>query len=359
MKKNVFPVIASALLIVAIVSCNKKTDYYSASDFSKVAKTDVHFHYNTPDTRYLQFADSLNMKIVTPNVDASEPIDKQFLIAESLKKQFPEQIAFLGTFSVDSFNHPGFAEKTIEQIDRCMNAGASGIKIWKNIGMVLKDTAENFVFSNDLRFSPIFEHMAKNGITVMAHLGEPRNCWLPENEMTLDNDRRYYKNHSEYHMYLHPEYPSYEDQLIARDSLLTMYPNLYLVGAHLGSMEWNIDEIAKRLDLYPNFDVDMSARIGHLQLQAAANYEKVRNFMIRYQDRIMYGTDITLRESGNNYRSVCKGLENRWYEHWLFLATDSLLSLKDPDGLKVKGLHLPSEVIDKIYSQNAQVFFKK
>ena len=123
----------SCLFVVS--SCENKPAYYTVADFEKVSKTDSHFHYNTRDVRYLKFADSLNFRLVSPNVDTEMPIDSQLQIASWIKRQFPDKFAFFGTFSVDSFGKVGFAEKTIARIDRCMKAGACGIKIWKNIGM--------------------------------------------------------------------------------------------------------------------------------------------------------------------------------------------------------------------------------
>lgn len=340
-----------------IVSCNQTPGYYMASNFSQVKKTDAHFHYDTPDECYLKFADSLNFRILSPNVDTGEPLEEQLEITSALKKRHSGKLAFFGTFPVDHFGRPGFAEQTIAQIKRCMKAGASGIKIWKNIGMELKDSSGRYVMANDPAFDPVFRYMEINHIPVMAHLGEPKNCWLPMEEMTLENDRRYYKNHPEYHLFLHPEAPSYEDQLAARDHLLKKYPALKMIGAHLGSMEWSVDELAARLDRFPNFDVDMSARIGHLQYQSIANYGKVRNFMIKYQNRILYGTDGSVHGKGANFGIVSKGLHNRWYEQWLFLATDSVTPVNDLGRQKVKGLRLPKEVIDKLYYKNAKKYF--
>lgn len=356
---NFLHVLETSVLTILMFGCiTKKADYYMAADFEKVPKIDTHFHYDTENARYLQFADSLNFRIVSPNVDTEIPIDKQLEISASIKQQYPEKFTFLGTFSVDSFNHAGFAEKTIARIDECMKLGASGIKIWKNIGMVLKDSTGRFVMVDDPAFDPIFNYLEENQIPVLAHLGEPKDCWLPENEMTMDNNRRYYINHPQYHMFLHPESPSYEDQINARDNLLRKHPRLIFSGAHLGSMEWSVDEIAKRMDQFPNFNVDISARIGHLQYQALTDWEKVRNFMIKYQDRIMYGTDGAVHENNTDYIAVTNGLHDRWFEQWLFLATDSLMAVKNIGGKSVKSLQLPCEVIDKIYCKNAEVFFK-
>jgi predicted TIM-barrel fold metal-dependent hydrolase len=87
------------------------------------------------------------------------------------------------------------------------------------------------------------------------------------------------------------------------------------------------------------------------------DHAKVRDFMIRYQDRIMYGSDVGVSERNPNFESVSKGLQAMWLEHWLFLATDQMIAVKDLGGREVKGLQLPAEVVDKIFSKNAVKFF--
>ena len=55
-----------------------------------------------------------------------------------------------------------------------------------------------------------------------------------------------------------------------------------------------MDRIAAFLDRFPNANVDMAARMSQVQYQSVRDYEKVRNFFIKYQDRLLYGTDLTL-----------------------------------------------------------------
>lgn len=340
-----------------MISCQKKTTYYTVADFEKAPKTDVHFHYNTLDVRYLKYAGSLNFRLISPNVDTEMPIDEQLKITTTIRHQYPEKFAFFGTFSVDSFGKTGFAESTIARIDECMKAGACGIKIWKNIGMVLKDPSGHNVMVDDPGFEPVFAYLETKNIPLLAHLGEPKNCWLPEKEMTVDNDRRYYKNHPQYHMYLHPEEPSYDDQINARDHLLKNHPKLNFTGAHLASLEWNVEELARRFDQFPNMKADLAARMGHLQYQSLIDRERVRNFLIKYQDRILYGSDMTISERDTSYVKISAGLRTRWLEHWAYLATDSVFIVKDLGNQKVKGLQLPREVVDKIFCKNAERFF--
>jgi len=332
-------------------SCIREEMFYEAEDFETVEKIDVHFHYLTLDDRYMQFAVSQNFKILTPNWDGEYSIDEQMHIAHKIWSDYPDQFAFFGTFSVNEFGDPEFVAKTISRIDSCLKAGAKGIKVWKNIGMVLQDSSGRFVMVDDPAFEPVFHYLESNQIPVMAHLGEPKDCWLPEEEMTNPANAYYYRNHPQYHMYLHPGVPSYEEQIKARDHLLEKHPDLDFIGAHLGSLEWSTDELAKRFEKYPNLKVDLSARMYHLKYQSEIDREKVRNFMIKYQDRILYGTDNEVHDvPESDLPEKLEQMRKAWFSHWLYLCTDS--------SLNVKGLQLPREVIDKIYFENAKKYFE-
>jgi predicted TIM-barrel fold metal-dependent hydrolase len=336
---------------------NDPSKYYTIADFEKVTKIDAHFHYNTTDTRYLDYAESINLWFVSPNVDAGRSLDEQFDIARAVKEKYGDNFIFLGTFPVDNFGDPDFSDLIIQRIRESMDSGASGIKIWKNIGMVLKDSGGNFVMIDDPAFEPVFDYLQENSIPLIGHLGEPLNCWLPVEEMTLGNDRRYFSNNPQYHMYLHPDAPSYEDQINARDRVLERYPRLIFCGAHLASLEWSVAELASRFETFPNLSVDISARIGHLQHQSMTDHNKVRDFLIKYQDRIMYGSDASVSERNTDYTSTTENLRQMWLDHWIYLATDSTITVSDLDNNEVKGLQLPSGVIDKIFYKNAVEFF--
>ena len=75
--------------------------------------------------------------------------------------------------------------------------------------------------------------------------------------------------------------------------------------------------------------------------------------MVKYQDRLLYGTDGSLNDNISNVKAKKNSLHNGWSEQFIYLATDQFVIVKDLGGLKVQGLHLPREVVDKIYSKNA------
>jgi predicted TIM-barrel fold metal-dependent hydrolase len=337
--------------LAIVISCSSPVKYYSVSDFENVPKIDAHFHYLTMDGRYMEFASSQNFRLLSINWDGEYSIDEQMKITSSILSTNQGKFAFFGTFSVESFGEADFVEKTIARINECMKAGAAGIKIWKNIGMVLKDQNGQYVMIDDPVFESIFTYLEQKKIPVMGHLGEPKDCWLPENEMIDPGALSYFKENPEYYMYLHPEAPSYDDQINSRDSILKKYPKLDFIGAHLASLEGSVDELAKRLNSYPNLKVDMAARMYPIQYQSNIDREKVRNFMIRYQDRILYGTDFEVHDApGLICDTVMVNLYKGWLNQWIYMATDSVV--------EVKGLKLPKEVIDKIYFKNAEQFFQ-
>jgi predicted TIM-barrel fold metal-dependent hydrolase len=138
--------------------------------------------------------------------------------------------------------------------------------------------------------------------------------------------------------------------------MLAKHPDLKFIGCHLGSLEWNVDSLAKRLDLFPNMVVDMSARICHLQFQSARNRDRVRDFCIKYQDRLLYGTDSGYSGSNNPDRFK-NGMHETWINDWKYFVTDDEMTSDTFRGTFI-GLRLPKEVVDKIYNENAIKWYK-
>jgi predicted TIM-barrel fold metal-dependent hydrolase len=274
---------------------------------------------------------------------------------KNLKQYHPDQLEFTATFCLDGWDDPGWTENTIAWIDQCISDGAVAVKVWKNIGMEFRDKDSLLIMIDDPQFDLVFRHLAEKGIPLVGHLGEPKNCWLPLDEMTTKNDSGYFSRNPQYHMYKHPEFPSYEDQIAARDRMLEKNPRLKFIGCHLASLEWSVDELADFLDRFPNASVDMAARMGQLFYQTAENHEKVRDFFIRYQDHILYGTDITDR--GGEKDPLHNRMRETWLRDWEYMVTDHNLTSNLING-KFRGLKLPKTVIDKIYYKNAMEWYK-
>ena len=323
-------------------------NYYNLEDFKTVKKFDAHIHINTKETSFIQQTQKDNFQFLNIVVDRpfGLSMDEQQKLATLHFKKFPERMAVATTFSVEDWNRKDWVQTTIAKLDSAISNGASAVKIWKNIGMDLRDNKGDFVMVNHPRLDTILNYLTLKNIPVIGHNGEPKDCWLPLDKMTFSQG--YYGSHPEYHMFLHPEYPSYEDQINARDNMLEKHPRLEFVGAHLASLEWSLDELAKRLDKYPNMDVDLT-RMSNLQLHTLRNRQKTRDFFIKYQDRLIYGTDSAINAS-KNPAELKKRIHDRWVNDWKFYATDEKIILTGFGELQ--GLKLPRQVIDKIYLKN-------
>ena len=348
-KNLIFP-----LFIFFVISCS--SDYYSKDDFLKVGKTDAHYHIYSAENNSIEQAQKDNFKLLAINTfsdDCERVNDVQKQSAELLKK-YPADFAYIATFCLDGWDDSTWVENTISWLDSCISEGAIAVKVWKNIGMEFLDKDSVLIMIDDPKFDPIFKHLAEKRIPLTGHLGEPKNCWLPLEEMTTKNDSNYFANNPNYHMFLHPEFPSYEEQMAARDRMLDKNPKLIFIGCHLASLEWSVDELAAWLDKYPNSAVDMAARMGQLSYQTRGNREKVREFFIKYQDRILYGTDII--DSGQEKEQFQNRMHETWLKDWEYLVTDHKMTSNLIDG-EFSGLKLPKEVVDKIYKGNAEKWY--
>lgn len=341
---------------------NSEPEYYTLEDFRSVPKIDAHVHISTDiDTVFIKQAEEDNFRLLTLNVYTSSgmPIEEQQEFALKQIRAFPGRMAYATTFSLKNYNEDGWQEEAIEYLKQSFSKGAIAVKVWKNVGMELKDKNGQLVMIDNPRFDTILNYLAQNHIPLIGHLGEHRNSWLPLEKMTVKGNRDYARAHPQEHMYLHPERPSYEYYIQVRDHMLEKHPDLKFIGAHLGSLEWSVDELAKRLDKFPNMAVDMAERISHLQYQALTQWQKVHDFFIKYQDRLLYGTDMrsTAMDIVNNNITDPAGLRKHahdvWLRHWRFFTTDELMQVPKVDGT-FKGLKLPREVVDKIYRKNAE-----
>ena len=349
-----------ALLVpwsIAADAAEAVSEHYTRADFSRVEKIDAHVHLHGKAEAFMRQALLDRMRVLTINVDYPDfpPIADQQRDAVSLKARYPGSVEFAATFSLENFQSPAWSREALTQIDGALSQGAVGVKIWKNIGMSLQDPDGRYVMPDDRRFEPLFAKLESAHIVLLGHQAEPLNCWLPFERMTVRSDREYFRDHPQYYMNRHPEMPSHDTILTARDRLLRAHPALRFDAVHLASLEWDVDKIADFLDRFPNANVDLAARLVHLEYQAVQHHDRVRHFLMRYQDRILYGSDDAYGPSDSDAQALAD-VHQGWAADWRFLVTDDRLHSAEFAG-SFQGMHLPRSVIDRIYRHNAESMF--
>lgn len=287
-------------------------------------RIDAHVHAYQAAPTFLDLLKQLNVRLVSicavdKHIRGFEELAPQHEKAAAVLRASQGRVAWVSSFDPEHWESPDFADRVIALANQTFDQGAVGLKIHKDVGMELKLPNGRFLMPDNPVFESIFRAVESRNKTLYAHLAEPWACWRPLNPASPHYV--YYRAHPEWHVRLHPEFSSKESILAARDHILERHPKLRMVECHLGSMEDNADDIAQRLDRYPNLVVDTTARVPDLMLQPR---KKVREFIVKHQDRVLYGTDL-LMMPWEDAAEKAKEWEAEYARDWKFFATDEKL----------------------------------
>jgi len=254
-------------------------------------------------------------------------------------------------------NDPQFSKKAMADLEEAHRLGARGLKIFKALGLTYKDANGKLIRFDDPRFDPVWTKCGELGIPVWFHVGDPAAFFRPP---TPDNER-----YAE--LKVHPEWSFYGDQFPTREELLTQMVNVLLrhpettfVGVHFGNNPENYRYVAAVLDRCPNFNIDTAARVGEIGRHDPI---KLREFFIKYQDRILFGSDIVFRPDNIELGVPMPGKRTNedakaFYDtHWKFFET-AARNMDHPTPIqgdwKVNAINLPPQVLGKFYLDNAR-----
>jgi predicted TIM-barrel fold metal-dependent hydrolase len=314
-------------------------------------RIDAHVHYNGDHGDCLALLKRLDLKLLNVSV-AHGPDDPWRDRAEAfraLAQAYPDRYAWCTTFD-EPDGSGDYAERVIAGLEADLRDGAIACKVWKNIGMSARKSSGEFLMIDDPIFDPIYGYLARNGRTLLMHIGEPLACWQPLDES--DPHYAYYSTHPEWYMCGKVGYPSHAELIAARDHVLEKFLELRVVGAHLGSLEYDVAEIARRLERYPNLAVDTSARTKDLACQ---DREVVRAFFEAYPDRVLFGTDAVIRDSHRamsqqEREAALARMAERYQREFAYYGSDEEMTVA---GRTVRGLGLAVEALQRLYYGNA------
>jgi len=362
----------SLIVILAIVGCSAQPSLKSPTaalpgadaspvsgpftsqellQFGALNPIDTHTHIDQTAPAFLALLQRLNMHvldILVAHTPDQKALDTQSAQAWNFVKTSKGSASLCTTFNPFGYRNQKFTRTVIAQIDHDFDQGAVAVKIWKNIGEQVKDTKGNYILPDNPIFEPIYVNIAKQNKTLIAHVADPNTIWEAPNPAAPDYS--YYMEHPEWYMYNRANAPSKGAILLARDHLLEINPKLRVVGAHLGSMEADFDQLGKRLDRYPNFAVDVAARMPYLVMKSRP---VIIVFIEKYQDRLIYATDNEFPADAKAEDAV-RDWENTYAFDWRFFATNDTLEYH---GHKVQGLALPAPILRKLYHDNAMKWF--
>jgi len=236
---------------------------------------------------------------------------------------------------------PGFGERLATRLRACADAGAAGVKVWKDLGLHIRDHRGELVFPDDERLGPVWAVAGERGLPIFIHTADPVAFFEPVDER---NERLEQLLQRPDWSFAGPGFPSFQRLIDSLEALVAAHPQTTFVGVHVGCYAENLGWVGRMLDTYPNFCIDTAARIAELGRQPRATAELVA----RHPGRILFGTDEIPFDS-RVYAIYFRFLEtsDEHFDH----------GLEDPPPMgrwKISGLGLDGDVLRQVYSANAQ-----
>ncbi len=324
-------------------------------------RIDVHAHAAGDTEESAAFFSRLGVRLLNVSLATDrdgkwrqEPMVGSVTFREMAGK-WPDRFAWCTAFDLPRFDDPHYADRVIAELDRDFAAGAVAVKVWKNVGLVVRKAGGEYMLPDDPILDPILEHIERKGRTLFIHAGEPIDAWLPLDRASLHYG--YFSTHPAEH--LHGKgVPGHGEVMAARDRMVGTHPKLRVVGCHVLSMEKDLKAVAERLDRHPNLALDTAARLMDV---ARHGGKAVREFMTKYKDRVMWATDLFAGKRHSEMtvaeRKVDMAeLERHYGEEFGYYGGKGEMELKWflDSPMKVEGPGLPADVLDAFFAGNAR-----
>lgn len=262
-------------------------------------------------------------------------------------KRYPGRFAAFTMSDFAQWDNPvlfpddSFAERCIGHLEEDVRQGACGLKVTKELGLRFQDRDGSMIPVDEPRLSPVWRRAGELGIPVLIHVSDPIAFFQP-----IDA-------HNEHYLTLQ-EFPGWsfcgshfskQEILDQRNRMIAAHPQTTFLLPHVANLPEDLGSVGALLDRFPNVVIDFSARIDELGRQPYT----ARDFFLKYQDRILFGLDMPV--SPEAYRCYFRFLETRdeYFDYPDYIGRFGVYTR-----WKLYGLHLPDEVLEKVYYRNAQ-----
>jgi predicted TIM-barrel fold metal-dependent hydrolase len=246
---------------------------------------------------------------------------------------------------------PAFGESEAARLRDGVAAGARGLKVWKTLGLRARGPDGRLVAVDDPRLDPLWATAGELGVPVTIHVADPIAFFEPLDETNERWDEL--QAHPDWHFWPtrppghhdEPGYPPFDELIDGLEAVIARHRATTFIGAHVGCAAEDLARVDRMLGAYPNWNVDIAARVAELGRQP----RRARELFMRWPDRILFGVD--------------SSPEPAFYAvHYRFLETEDESFAYDVDDGEpptqgrwaIHGLGLPDEVLRQVYRDNAR-----
>jgi predicted TIM-barrel fold metal-dependent hydrolase len=260
----------------------------------------------------------------------------------ALDEAHPGRFLSFALLDFSGIDDENWGRREAERLEESFRAGAKGLKIHKSLGLSYRFSNGRLMPVDDPKLDPVWRTCARYNKPVVIHVADPAAFFTPLDRF---NERWHELGEHPNWLFYGEQFPPRDEILAQRNRVIARHPDTTFICAHFGNNPEDLATVGKWLDTYPNMYIDVDARISELGRQPYT----ARKFFLKYQDRIMFGTDTTPRRDA--YRM-----------YYRFLETDDeyfdCAGGHQRQGFwMIYGIFLPKDVLEKIYRTNAEKIF--
>jgi predicted TIM-barrel fold metal-dependent hydrolase len=306
---------------------------------------DMHNHLGggkkrlTPETvkKYLAEMNAAGVKTVI-NLDGGFGDTLKETLA-ALDEAHPGRFATYALINFEGLDDSDWGEREAKRLEESFKMGAKGLKFHKLLGLHYRYKDGTLMKVDDPKLDPVWDMCAKHKRPVVIHIADPAAFFTPLDRF---NERWHELNQHPNWLFFGSQFQKREDLLDQLHHVIEKHPKTTFVNTHFGNNAEDLTSVAEKLDKYPNMYIDIDARISELGRQPYT----ARKFILKYQDRVMFGTDTTPNREA--YRVYYRFLETD-DEYFDCSASHHLQGF-----WRIYGIFLPPEVLEKVYRTNAE-----
>jgi predicted TIM-barrel fold metal-dependent hydrolase len=263
---------------------------------------------------------------------------------ERLDNKYPGRFLTFALINFKGIDDDDWTEREVKRLKAGFEAGAKGLKIHKSLGLTYRYKNGKLMPVDDPKLDPLWKLCGEMGKPVTIHSSDPAAFFTP---LDSKNERWHELNDHPNWLFYGEKFPSNEEVLGQLHRMIKKHPETTFMCAHMGCNAEDLTTVGQWLDECPNMMVDIDARISELGRQPYT----ARKFLIKYQDRVMFGTDTTPQKA-ESYRIYYRFLETE-DEYFDCAASHHLQGF-----WMIYGVNLPKDVLEKIYRKNALKILK-
>lgn len=302
---------------------------------------DMHAHpYGKNNEEVAEWVATMNQSNIKKTILLVSAAGEKFDSVNKLYAPYSAHFDLWCGLDLNNIESPDWSARAVKELERCYRLGAKGVGELIDIGQGIENTNSNTsigstgIHFDDPKLNPVFEACARLKLPVNLHVAE--SAWMYE-KMDSTNDGLMNAYH--YRVDDKTNIIDHAGMILVLEKTLKRHPKTTFIACHFANCCYNLDAVGRLLDLYPNLYVDIAARF----FETAAIPRFASKFYQKYQDRLLYGTDMGMKKEMYDITfRILETEDEHFYNsyssyHWY-----------------INGFGLSKKILQKLYFKNAE-----